>query len=130
MSSFSVASSRRVVLFTGAGTSVEAGIPAFRTSPNKGIALWNDYESDKVCNIDNYEENKENIRLFYNDFRKTVAAASPTKFHYGVREWQQKLESSGDELSRHHKPSHDPKIQPPPFRLQQRQHQNQRTKLP
>jgi len=87
----------RVVLFTGAGTSAEAGIPTFRSEAGE-VALWNSHDPKDVCNIFTYRDNIEICREFYNDFRQLVKETQPTDFHRKVSQWQNILASGGNEL--------------------------------
>lgn len=89
---------KKIVLFTGAGTSAEAGIPTFRASSTGEPAVWEESDLGQVCNIDSFDMNEEKIRLFYNRVRKRASEARPTSFHSGTREWQEKLEREGHEL--------------------------------
>lgn len=89
---------KKIVLFTGAGTSAEAGIPTFRVGAAGNPAVWEDSDLGEVCSIDSFDENREKIRLFYNKARKRASEAKPTSFHLGTREWQEKLETEGHEL--------------------------------
>ncbi len=68
---------KHVIAFTGAGISVESGIPPFRGSGG----IWNKYDP-KLLDIDYYLKNQElcwiSIREMFYDF---FAAAKPNKAH-------------------------------------------------
>lgn len=89
---------KKIVFFTGAGTSAEAGIPTFRGSATGESAVWEESDLNEVCSIDSFDVNEEKIRVFYNRLRKRASEAKPTTFHSGMREWQEKLESEGHAL--------------------------------
>lgn len=75
----------RIVVFTGAGTSAEAGLPTFRNSES---GLWNNHDVQQVCSMKTFHSNKDLVRNFYNDLRKQIQKASPTSVHERVRDWQ------------------------------------------
>lgn len=86
----------RIVLFTGAGTSAEAGIPTFRTTDD---AFWSENHPTEVANIVTFRrnacENREKSRLFHNRLRRLVSVAQPTPFHTAVRKWQEEALAAG-----------------------------------
>jgi NAD-dependent deacetylase len=86
---------QRIILFTGAGTSAEAGIPTFRTNDN---ALWKHADPLEVCNIMNFRNNCEKVCDFFNIFRKIIQNAQPTSFHHSVKEWQSDLSTQNIKL--------------------------------
>lgn len=88
----------RIVLFTGAGTSAEAGIPTFRVDAAGKTALWNNVDPKTVCNILTYMENIELCCTFYNEIRTLISKISPTSFHEKVKIWQDDLEKEKIEL--------------------------------
>jgi NAD-dependent deacetylase len=79
----------KIVLFTGAGTSAEAGIPTFRTDKD---SFWSQNHPTEVANIVTFRrnacDNREKSRAFHNSLRKLVETAEPTRFHHEVRSWQ------------------------------------------
>lgn len=88
----------RVVIFTGAGTSAEAGIPTFRVDADGKTALWNNVDPKQVCDMTTYKKNKELCRTFYNDFRNLVSKTQPTDFHHKIARWQNELRERGVDL--------------------------------
>jgi len=89
----------KIVLFTGAGTSAEAGIPTFRTDTD---SFWSLDHPTEVANIITFRrnacDNREKSRLFHNRLRRLVETARPTQFHRAVREWQTEAMTRGIEF--------------------------------
>ncbi|RLI73674.1 NAD-dependent protein deacylase [Archaeoglobales archaeon] len=74
-------SSKHVVVFTGAGISVESGIPPFR-----GVdGLWNRYDPEEVASIYGF---KRNPKAFWEFARELLikTKAEPNKAHYAIAE--------------------------------------------
>lgn len=92
-------SPKKIVLFTGAGTSAEAGIPTFRTDLD---AFWAKNHPTEVANIITFHrnacDNREKSRIFHNRLRQLVKDSQPTAFHYAVRDWQVAVEKEGIEF--------------------------------
>ena len=88
----------RIILFTGAGTSAESGIPTFRTDDKGNIALWNKVNPNTVCNMRTFRGNRDVVCSFYNEFRTMVGKTEPNTFHHEVKKWQVDLEKRGVKL--------------------------------
>lgn len=74
-------SSRHTVVFTGAGVSVESGIPPFRGAGG----LWERYDPEEVASIYGF---KRNPKAFW-EFAKELLVktkAEPNKAHYAIAE--------------------------------------------
>lgn len=83
-----IASSNRVVALTGAGISVESGIPPFR---GKG-GLWEKFDPLEVGHIQSFMRNPERVwRLLISGMKDILAEARPNPAHYGLA----RLESLG-----------------------------------
>ena len=84
-----------LVIFCGAGTSVDAGLPVFRNTHN---ALWNNCDVTVVCNyflwkkIIKTKGRADYINQFYHDFFVKVKRTKPTEFHYWVKDLIDKKE--------------------------------------
>lgn len=78
---------KQILFFTGAGSSAESGIPTFRKDND---ALWNEYNIDDVCNIQNFIANKDMVFGFYNDMKKKYSHCEPNYFHHFVAQVQKK----------------------------------------
>ncbi len=69
-----------VVALTGAGVSVESGIPPFR---GKG-GLWEKFDPNEYANIDNFIKNPEKIwKAFLADKKAIIDNAKPNDAHKG-----------------------------------------------
>jgi NAD-dependent deacetylase len=73
-----IANSKQLCAFTGAGISVESGIPAFRGEDG----IWNEYDPD-ILDLNNYLSDPEETwpvirKLFYQYFREAV----PNEAHH------------------------------------------------
>ena len=102
---------RRVIFITGAGLSVDSGIPAFRTDTSSGEALWSSYNLSEVCDIFNFRAgyqqeqcvpgavgglDAEGYNLyrkthdFYNKRRVELEKVDPNPAHLQIGEWFEK----------------------------------------
>lgn len=102
---------RRVIFITGAGLSVDSGIPAFRTDTSSGKALWSSYDLFEVCDIFNFRDgyqqeqgvldamgglDAEGYNLyrkthdFYNKRRVELEKVDPNPAHLQIGEWFEK----------------------------------------
>lgn len=76
-----IARARNVVALTGAGISVESGIPPFR---GKG-GLWEKIDPMEVAHIDAFLENPARVwRLLIQDMGHLLATAQPNEAHQGL----------------------------------------------
>lgn len=83
-----IASARNVVALTGAGISVESGIPPFR---GKG-GLWEKFDPLEVGHIDAFMDNPERVwRLLIAEMKNVLTDARPNPAHLGLA----RLESLG-----------------------------------
>ncbi len=73
--------SRHTVALTGAGISVESGIPPFR-GPG---SLWEKYDPMEFAHIDSFLRDPEKVwRIFISDMKDVLASAKPNKGHLGL----------------------------------------------
>ncbi len=83
-----IVSSKHVVALTGAGVSVESGIPPFR---GKG-GLWEKFDPLEVAHIQSFMRNPERVwRLLISEMKGILADARPNPAHAGLA----RLESLG-----------------------------------
>lgn len=68
------------IAVTGAGVSVESGIPDFR-SPT---GIWAKYPTEEYASIDAYLENPPKIWRFWRDIAKDFAECGPNPAHYAL----------------------------------------------
>lgn len=71
---------QKLVFFTGAGVSVESGIPAFRDR----LGLWNTNNPEEIASIKFWKINKSNklnMLNFHNQFRRQITNSQPNAMH-------------------------------------------------
>lgn len=71
---------KNVVAFTGAGISVEAGIPAFRG----GQGLWEKYDPMEYAQIDSFVRHPEKVWTMLRDMGSIILAAAPSPAHMAL----------------------------------------------
>ena len=74
----------KVVIFTGAGVSVESGISTFRD--NGG--LWDEYNVEEVATINAWYKDKTKMLGFYNRYRNLMKGIEPNIAHKLVADLQ------------------------------------------
>ncbi len=77
-----ILNSKRSVAFTGAGISVESGIPAFRGAQG----LWEKYDPEEYAHIQAFHKNPEKVWLMMKEMFSLIMAAKPNPAHYGLAE--------------------------------------------
>ncbi|UCD57733.1 MAG: NAD-dependent deacylase [Candidatus Hydrogenedentota bacterium] len=82
-----IANSTKVVALTGAGISVDSGIPAFRGTQG----LWHKYDPMEYATIDAFLSNPVKIWKMLRELGDTIGEAKPNPGHTGLAE----LESLG-----------------------------------
>lgn len=73
-------SSPHLVVLTGAGMSVESGLPTYRGSGG----LWRNHSFERLASIAGWRENPELVLEFYNDRRAQLATVKPNAGHLGL----------------------------------------------
>lgn len=68
---------QKIVILSGAGISVESGIPTFRDKNG----LWKQYDYKKLASAGGYYEDPKLVLDFYNQRRKILAKAKPNHAH-------------------------------------------------
>lgn len=71
---------KKIVVFTGAGTSAESGLGTFRDSGG----LWEKYDVYKIATPEAWRTNPGLVQEFYNERRKQVLNAKPNAAHIAV----------------------------------------------
>jgi len=85
---YDIAASRKVVALTGAGISVESGIPPFR---GKG-GIWEKFDPMEYAHIDAFMRDPEKVwRTLIGEMKSTLDTARPNDAHLGLA----RLESLG-----------------------------------
>ncbi len=83
-----LSAAKMTAALTGAGVSVESGIPPFR---GKG-GLWEKYDPMEVAHIDSFLQNPEKVwNLLFKDMKEVLDKATPNDCHKGLA----KLEALG-----------------------------------
>ncbi len=80
-----IKSSRRAVVFTGAGISTPSGIPDFR-SPNSG--LWERYDPFEVASLSAFRQHPEKFYAWISPLAAAAKAAQPNLAHTCLAEME------------------------------------------
>lgn len=72
--------SKMTIALTGAGISVESGIPDFRSAGG----LWSVYDPSDYATIDAFMANPERVWDMFRDMDKLVSRAKPNRAHIGM----------------------------------------------
>jgi NAD-dependent deacetylase len=74
--------SKKTIAFTGAGISVESGIPDFR-----GVqGLWQKYDPEEYAHIDAFYSNPDKVWLMLKEMFQLIMGAKPNPAHLGLAE--------------------------------------------
>ena len=71
-----------VVAFTGAGISVESGIPTFRGAQG----LWERYDPDEYAHISSFLRNPEKVWMMLREMAQVIFQAKPSPAHEALSE--------------------------------------------
>ncbi len=77
--------SQKTIAFTGAGISVESGIPDFRSAGG----LWQKYDPEEYAHIHSFYSNPEKVWLMLKDMFTLILNAKPNPAHIGLAELEQ-----------------------------------------
>ena len=80
----SIAKAKNVVVLTGAGISVKAGIPDFRSADG----LWKKYNPNVYANYSNFVSRPEMFWKMTSELRRKTYDKKPTKAHFALTELQ------------------------------------------
>ena len=73
---------RLIIALTGAGISVESGIPDFRSKEG----LWTKYDPSEYATIDAFKENPEKVWKMIKEMDELLIKAKPNEAHKGLAE--------------------------------------------
>lgn len=79
---------QRLVVFTGAGISVESGIPTFRDKNG----MWGKYDAMKLASVQGFEEDPQAVLDFYNARRKNLLDVEPNHAHLVLAELEKQYD--------------------------------------
>jgi len=74
---------KKVLIFTGAGISVESGVPAFRVGDD---GLWLNHKVEDVATPEGWRRDKEKVLNFYNMRRSQLKTIEPNLAHKIIAE--------------------------------------------
>jgi len=75
-----------IVAFTGAGISVDSGIPAFRG----GQGLWEKYDPMEYAHISAFNRNPEKVWTMLHEMSRVILDAEPSPAHIALNELEKK----------------------------------------
>jgi NAD-dependent deacetylase len=87
MTQISISPADRVFVLTGAGISVESGLPTFRASDG----LWAGHAIEDVCTPEAWQRNPGLVWEFYSARRAQCAKAEPNPAHFALAELEARL---------------------------------------
>lgn len=77
---------REVVAFTGAGISVESGIPTFRGAQG----LWERYDPEEYAHIRSFLSNPERVWMMLREMAQVIFDAKPSPAHEALSEMEKR----------------------------------------
>ena len=77
-----ILNSKKTIAFTGAGISVESGIPAFRGAQG----LWEKYDPEEYATIEAFHANPERVWSMLKEMFSLILTARPNPAHIGLAE--------------------------------------------
>jgi NAD-dependent deacetylase len=78
---------RTIVILSGAGLSVESGIPTFRDSNG----LWHNHKVEDVATPEGWRKDKELVLNFYAERFNNILQTQPNEAHYSIARLQDKF---------------------------------------
>lgn len=87
-----LSSSKRTVIYTGAGMSTESGLPDFRS---KSRGLWEKFNPEELANVQALYNNQEEFTNFYRHRLSEITKYEPHQGHYILAEWEKSGQIEG-----------------------------------
>ena len=91
-----LATKQRICVLTGAGISVESGIPTFR---DKQTGLWENYSAEDLATPDAFAHDPKLVWSWYQWRRQQVASKKPNPAHIALAQWQYHSRSTHHQLT-------------------------------
>lgn len=80
-----ILNSKKTIVLTGAGISVESGIPDFRSAQG----LWSKYDPEEYAHISAFRSNPEKVWRMLQEMTELVTGAEPNPAHVALAELEQ-----------------------------------------
>lgn len=81
-----VLQARELVVFSGAGISVDSGIPAFRDG---ATGLWSNVDPEKVASLRGFHQDPQAVWQWHSELKSTVDGKRPNAGHQAIAELEQ-----------------------------------------
>lgn len=82
-----IQSSKRTIIFTGAGMSTESGLPDFRSAKD---GLWEKFNPNELANVHALEHNRDEFIDFYRYRLQELKKYQPHDGHFILAEWEKR----------------------------------------
>lgn len=83
-----ISSADEIVIFTGAGVSVESGIPTFRDG---ATGMWNNVDPDTVASVGGFERNPRAVWEWHAKLKSLVDSSRPNSAHCDIAELERRF---------------------------------------
>jgi len=83
-----ISCAHEITIFTGAGMSVESGIPTFRDG---ATGMWNNVDPDAVASVSGFEQNPRMVWEWHAKLKNLVDSSRPNSGHYYVAELERRF---------------------------------------
>ena len=90
-----LASSRHLVILTGAGVSAESGVPTFRGAGG----FWRTYQAQDLASPEAFQQNPSLVWEFYHYRREVMGSKSPNPAHTAIAEIENRFRGQGREVA-------------------------------
>lgn len=83
-----ISCAHEIVIFSGAGMSVESGIPTFRDG---ATGMWNNIDPDAVASVTGFDQNPGKVWEWHAKLKNLVDRSLPNSGHYGAAELERRF---------------------------------------